>query len=186
MKKCDPPVLNNKFIRDSLAAPEGSSNSTENDSCKSTATSKNLVGVVGPGSSDVTIQVQNLMQLFQIPQVGYSATSRDLSDKSRFSYFMRVVPSDYYQAQVMIDIVRHYNWTYVSAVHTDGELCNCPAFARYRNQNTRWKILFTPETHSQGKEPLVFPSMNPVKRGSIIGDEGRLRGRQHTQKGKLT
>lgn len=70
------------------------------------------------------------MQLFQIPQVGYSATSRDLSDKSRFSYFMRVVPSDYYQAQVMIDIVRHYNWTYVSAVHTDGELCNCSAFAR--------------------------------------------------------
>lgn len=47
-----------EFIRDALAAPEGSSNSTENDSCKSTATSKNLVGVVGPGSSDVTIQVR--------------------------------------------------------------------------------------------------------------------------------
>lgn len=83
-------------------------------------------------------QVQNLMQLFQIPQVGYSATSLDLSDKSRFSYFMRVVPSDYYQAQVMIDIVRHYNWTYVSAVHTDGEFYSCFVIARCGG---KWPIL---------------------------------------------
>ncbi|XP_069676283.1 metabotropic glutamate receptor 1-like [Periplaneta americana] len=78
-----------------------------------------LVGVIGPASSSVAIQVQNLLQLFQIPQIGYSTTSKDLSDKSRFSYFLRVVPSDYYQAQVMVDIVRKYNWTYVSAVNTD-------------------------------------------------------------------
>lgn len=80
-----------------------------------------LVGVIGPASSSVAIQVQNLLQLFQIPQIGYSTTSKDLSDKSRFNYFLRVVPSDYYQAQVMVDIVRKYNWTYVSAVNTDGE-----------------------------------------------------------------
>lgn len=80
-----------------------------------------LIGVVGPGSSSVALQVQNLLQLFQIPQIGYSTTSRDLSDKNRFNYFLRVVPSDYYQAQVMVDIVRRYNWTYVSAVNTDGK-----------------------------------------------------------------
>ncbi|KAJ9574280.1 hypothetical protein L9F63_026075, partial [Diploptera punctata] len=78
-----------------------------------------LVGVIGPASSSVAIQVQNLLQLFHIPQIGYSTTSKDLSDKNRFSYFLRVVPSDYYQAQVMVDIVRRYNWTYVSAVNTD-------------------------------------------------------------------
>ena len=52
--------------------------------------------------------------------MGYSATSSDLSDKGRFSDFLRVVPSDYYQAQVMVDIVKYYNWTYVSTVYTDG------------------------------------------------------------------
>lgn len=80
-----------------------------------------LIGVVGPGSSSVALQVQNLLQLFHLPQIGYSATSRDLSDKSRFNYFLRVVPSDYHQAQVILDIVRHFGWTYVSAVNTDGE-----------------------------------------------------------------
>lgn len=89
---------------------------------KPVKTLKNLVGVVGPGSSTVTIQVQNLLQLFNIPQIGYSATSRDLSDKSFYKYFLRVVPSDFYQAQVMVDLVRSYNWTYVSTVHTDGKI----------------------------------------------------------------
>ncbi|XP_053699365.1 metabotropic glutamate receptor 1-like [Sabethes cyaneus] len=80
---------------------------------------RTLVGVIGPGSSSVALQVQNLLQLFSIPQIGYSTTSKDLSDKARYSTFMRVVPSDYYQAQVMVDVVRQFNWTYVSAINTD-------------------------------------------------------------------
>lgn len=82
---------------------------------------KNLIGVIGPGSSSVTIQVQNLLQLFSIAQIGYSATSRDLSAKNFYKYFLRVVPSDYYQAQVMVDLVRRFNWTYISAVYTEGK-----------------------------------------------------------------
>ncbi|XP_066156356.1 metabotropic glutamate receptor 5-like isoform X2 [Euwallacea fornicatus] len=78
-----------------------------------------LIGILGPGASSVALQVQNLLQLFHIPQIGYSTTSRDLSDKSRFNYFLRVVPSDYYQAQVMLDVVRYFGWSYVSVVNTD-------------------------------------------------------------------
>ncbi|KAK9744035.1 Nine Cysteines Domain of family 3 GPCR [Popillia japonica] len=78
-----------------------------------------LPQVLGPGASSVALQVQNLLQLFQLPQIGYSTTSKDLSDKSRFSYFLRVVPSDYYQAQVILDILKSQGWTYVSAVNTD-------------------------------------------------------------------
>lgn len=88
---------------------------------------KNIVGVVGPASSAVTIQVQNLLQLFDIPQIGYSATSRDLSDKGPFKYFLRVVPSDRLQARLMVDLLKHFNWTYVSAVYTEGEFMLCSA-----------------------------------------------------------
>lgn len=31
-----------------------------------------------------------------------------------------MVPSDYYQAQVILDLVRHFGWSYVSVVNTDG------------------------------------------------------------------
>ncbi|XP_076834983.1 metabotropic glutamate receptor 1-like isoform X2 [Brachyhypopomus gauderio] len=84
------------------------------------ATKKPIAGVIGPGSSSVAIQVQNLLQLFNIPQIAYSATSIDLSDKTLYKYFLRVVPSDTLQARALLDIVKRYNWTYVSAVHTEG------------------------------------------------------------------
>lgn len=87
-----------------------------------------IAGLIGPGSSTVTIQVQNLVSLFNIPQIGYSATSKDLSDKGLYQYFMRVVPSDKLQARALIDIVQSYNWTYISTVYTEGicleKMCN--------------------------------------------------------------
>nr|XP_055210169.1 metabotropic glutamate receptor 5-like isoform X1 [Gorilla gorilla gorilla] len=110
-----------EFIRDSLISSEeeeGLVRSVDGSS-SSFRSKKPIVGVTGPGSSSVAIQVQNLLQLFNIPQIAYSATSMDLSDKTLFKYFMRVVPSDAQQARAMVDIVKRYNWTYVSAVHTE-------------------------------------------------------------------
>lgn len=66
-------------------------------------------------------QVQNLLQLFNMPQVGYSATSRDLSNKNFFKYFLRVVPSDKLQAQVLIDLMLAHNWTYITVAYTEGK-----------------------------------------------------------------
>ncbi|KAK6486525.1 metabotropic glutamate receptor 5-like [Huso huso] len=111
-----------EFIRDSLVSSEEEEGLVR---CTDSATTplrvkKPIVGVIGPGSSSVAIQVQNLLQLFNIPQIAYSATSMDLSDKTLYKYFMRVVPSDAQQARAMVDIVKRYNWTYVSAIHTEG------------------------------------------------------------------
>lgn len=112
-----------EFIRDTLV-----SNEEEESQGRCTAEAgsllmqgkKPIVGLIGPGSSSVAIQVQNLLQLFNIPQIAYSATSMDLSDKSLYKYFMRVVPSDMQQARAMVDIVKRYSWSYVSAIHTEG------------------------------------------------------------------
>lgn len=57
-----------------------------------------------------------------MPQVGYSATSRDLSNKNFFKYFLRVVPADKLQAQVMIDLMLAHNWTYITVTYTEGKL----------------------------------------------------------------
>lgn len=73
-----------EFIRDTLV-----SNEEEESQGRCTAEAgsllmqgkKPIVGLIGPGSSSVAIQVQNLLQLFNIPQIAYSATSMDLSDK---------------------------------------------------------------------------------------------------------
>ncbi|XP_078679235.1 metabotropic glutamate receptor 6-like isoform X3 [Branchiostoma floridae x Branchiostoma belcheri] len=81
---------------------------------------KPLLGVIGAASSSVSIMVANILRLFQIPQISYASTSEELSDKNRFQYFSRVVPSDSYQAQAMVDIVKSLGWTYVSTVASEG------------------------------------------------------------------
>ena len=81
---------------------------------------KRILAVIGPGGSSIAINVQNLLQLFDIPQIGYSATSRDLSDKNMFKTFVRVVPSDILQVRAMIDVVIEMKWTYLFAIYTEG------------------------------------------------------------------
>ena len=57
---------------------------------------------------------------FQIPQISYASTGIELSDKSRFGYFSRVVPPDSYQAQALVDLVHAFGWTYVSTLADEG------------------------------------------------------------------
>ncbi|ESO92204.1 hypothetical protein LOTGIDRAFT_121302 [Lottia gigantea] len=109
------------FIKDAIASnTDLTNNVTDQKGCRAERL-KPIAGLVGPGSSDSSVQIQNLLQIFHIPQIGYSATSMSLSDKGRFGYFLRVVPPDNYQAQALIDLVVNFNWTYISTVHTEGK-----------------------------------------------------------------
>ena len=79
-----------------------------------------VIGVVGPQSSREAVMVSSLLSLFKIPVLSTSATSDELTDKTRFEYFMRLVPPDRFQAQAMMEIIEHYNWTYISLLYSEG------------------------------------------------------------------
>src|SRR5690348_13573620 len=57
---------------------------------------------------------------FQIPQISYSSTAAILSDKTKYTYFSRVVPSDSLQSEAMIDVVSALGWTYVNILYDEG------------------------------------------------------------------
>ncbi|XP_029630636.1 metabotropic glutamate receptor 6-like [Salmo trutta] len=79
-----------------------------------------VVGVIGASGSSVSIMVANVLRLFAIPQISYASTAPELSDKSRYEFFSRVVPPDSYQAQAMVDIVKAMGWNYVSTLASEG------------------------------------------------------------------
>lgn len=79
-----------------------------------------LAAIIGPGDSSITMQTHNILQLFEMPQIGYSATARQLSDKEKFKYFTRVIASDTQQAQAIVDIIRQFKWSYVATIGTEG------------------------------------------------------------------
>ena len=80
-----------------------------------------LAAIIGPGDSSITMQTHNILQLFEMPQIGYSATAKQLSDKEKFRYFTRVIASDTQQAQAIVDIIRQFRWSYVATIGTEGE-----------------------------------------------------------------
>lgn len=89
-------------------------------SCESASKENKIVGVVGAASSAVSIQVANLLRLFNLPQISYASTTPDLSDKSKYDFFVRTVPPDNYQARAMVDVVRGLKWTSVFTVYSEG------------------------------------------------------------------
>ena len=74
--------------------------------------------MIGEFSSAVTIPIAQLLKLFQLPLISFSATDPSLSDKSQFNNFFRTVPSDYYEAKALTHILDRFNWTYVAAVYS--------------------------------------------------------------------
>ncbi|XP_011501835.1 PREDICTED: metabotropic glutamate receptor 3-like [Ceratosolen solmsi marchali] len=80
-----------------------------------------VVAVLAAQSSSVTLQVASILRLFSVPQISYMATSPSLSSKERFSHFFRTVPSDVNQAHAMLEILKQFEWTYVSIVYSDTE-----------------------------------------------------------------
>ncbi|XP_072181620.1 metabotropic glutamate receptor 3-like [Diadema setosum] len=109
-----------EFVRSSLTTSSRQNCFNQSASAKSKP-SQSVVGVVGGSYSTVSMQVSNLLRLFEIPQISYASTSARLSDKSRFEFFARTVPPDTLQAKAIADILSLFNWTYVSTVSSEGE-----------------------------------------------------------------
>ncbi|KAL4221390.1 hypothetical protein ACF0H5_019648 [Mactra antiquata] len=78
-----------------------------------------LTGVVGSATSNVCVQLASLFRLFKIPQISYSATSPELSDRTKYEYFMRTVPPDNFQSQAIVAILEQFNWKYIIGIYED-------------------------------------------------------------------
>lgn len=84
-----------------------------------TCANSSVVAVIGGAGSKISKAAAYVLGVTSIPQISYSSTSPSLSDKANFPSFLRTIPPDYIQAQVMADLVTFYNWSYVSTIATD-------------------------------------------------------------------
>ena len=53
--------------------------------------------------------------MLNVSSISGSATSAELSSLS-YDHFFRTVPSDTFLAKAMVDLVTHFNWSYVAVV----------------------------------------------------------------------
>jgi len=73
-----------------------------------------------------------------VPQISYSSSSPELSNKERFPYFSRVLPSDTLQAKAMADLVYLLQWNYITTISEEGNAGGIDTFIN--NVKSRSKI----------------------------------------------
>ena len=67
------------------------------------------IGAMGPLTSSTASIVDPLVESIGIPVLSL-ATNIMFSDKTRYPFFVRIMPPDDMQGQFLSEVVRHYNW----------------------------------------------------------------------------
>ncbi len=60
------------------------------------------------------------MSLYHIPTLGMYATVDELSDKTKYGYFMRLIPPTRFQVKAIVDFLDRFNFSYISVIYSDG------------------------------------------------------------------
>ncbi|XP_058608204.1 extracellular calcium-sensing receptor-like [Onychostoma macrolepis] len=80
-----------------------------------------VVGIVGDTSSTPSIAISSVLGLFRVPIVSYYATCSCLSDRKKYPSFFRTIPNDAFQVRAMVQILRHFGWTWVGLIYSDDD-----------------------------------------------------------------
>ncbi|XP_039865414.1 extracellular calcium-sensing receptor-like [Simochromis diagramma] len=89
-----------------------------NDTCSGNPP---VIGIVGDPSSTPSIAISSVLGLYRVPMVSYFATCSCLSDHQKYPSFFRTIPSDAFQVRAMIQILKHFGWTWVGLLVTDDD-----------------------------------------------------------------
>ncbi|XP_029433915.1 taste receptor type 1 member 1 [Rhinatrema bivittatum] len=79
------------------------------------------IAVIGPDDSDLAFTMASILGLFLIPQISYEATNELLSVKDVYPSFLRTIPSDKFQVEVLALLLRHFNWTWIAILGSDND-----------------------------------------------------------------
>uniref|UniRef100_A0A3B3ZZN5 G-protein coupled receptors family 3 profile domain-containing protein n=1 Tax=Periophthalmus magnuspinnatus TaxID=409849 RepID=A0A3B3ZZN5_9GOBI len=89
-----------------------------NDSCVGAPP---VLGIVGDSSSTRSIAISNVLGLYRVPLVSYFATCSCLSDRTKYPAFFRTIPSDAFQVHAIIQILKHFGWSWVGLLVSDDD-----------------------------------------------------------------
>ncbi|KAF7235273.1 hypothetical protein EYD10_17893 [Varanus komodoensis] len=78
-----------------------------------------LMALLEGSSTEDSIQISTTLAIYKIPQVCYAFVSHILNDKAQFPFFYRMVPMEEAQYPGIVQLLRHFGWTWIGLVAPD-------------------------------------------------------------------
>ena len=86
--------------------------------CQNTTRKKAIISLIGPYESSTALFIGGILRMLNFSSISGSATSAELSSLA-YDHIFRTAPSDQFLAKAMVDLVTHFNWSYVAVVGLD-------------------------------------------------------------------
>ncbi|XP_069053819.1 extracellular calcium-sensing receptor-like [Lepisosteus oculatus] len=150
-------------LRAATALISGEDDSVTDYSCTGTPP---VLAIVGDPGSTNSIAVSRLLGHFQVPMVSYFATCSCLSNRKEFPSFFRTIPSDAFQVKAMVQIIRHYGWTWVGAIASSDDYGQSAIKSFIEEVNKFGCIAFSETLHSVLSKARVLQILQIIKQST--------------------
>ena len=110
------------------------------DSCvnlsQNASRKKAIISLIGPSESSTALFIAGFLRMLNVSSISGSTTSAELSSLT-YDHLFRTVPSDTFLAKAMVDLVTHFNWSYVAVVGLDNSYGRNGAWAVVSESTSR-------------------------------------------------
>ena len=124
---------------------------------------KAIVSLIGPYESSTALFIGGFLRMLNVSSISGSATSAELSSLT-YDHLFRTVPSDTFLAKAMVDLVTHFNWSYVAVVGVDDSYGRNGAWAVVSESRSRKNSFCIALTEFVRHESLNLSISNIVRK----------------------
>ena len=124
---------------------------------------KAIISLIGPKESSTALFIGGFLRMLNVSSISGSATSAELSSLT-YDHFFRTVPSDTFLAKAMVDLVTHFNWSYVAVVGVDDSYGRNGAWAVVSESRSRKNSFCIALTEFVRHESLNLSISNIVRK----------------------
>ncbi|XP_066566530.1 extracellular calcium-sensing receptor-like [Amia ocellicauda] len=125
-----------------------------------------VLGIVGDPDSTNSISISRVLGLFNVPLVSYGATCSCLSNRKEFPSFFRTIPSNAFQVKAIIQIIKHYGWTWVGTIASSDDYGQYVVKTFIEQANTFGCIAFSETLPSVSTKAQILKIVQTIKQST--------------------